>query len=127
MEITEVRVKLSSTKEEKLLGYCTVTFDNEFVIRDLKIIQGSNGYFIAMPTRRLTGRCPGCKSKNHLLARFCNQCGSKQPQSNNQNDDERSKLHAEIAHPINVECRKKIEAAVLKEFEEETKRANKSG
>ena len=50
MEITEVRVSLKN--EVKLKGFANITLDDLFVIRGLKIIQGINGYFIAMPTRK---------------------------------------------------------------------------
>ena len=50
MEITEIRVTLRD--EEKLRGFANVTFDNAFVIRGMKIIQGNNGYFVSMPSRK---------------------------------------------------------------------------
>lgn len=50
MEITEVRVTLRD--EEKLKAFANVTFDGEFVIRGLKIINGNNGYFVSMPSRK---------------------------------------------------------------------------
>lgn len=50
MEITDVKIHLRN--EEKLKAYATITFDRCFVIRDLKIIQGTNGMFIAMPSRK---------------------------------------------------------------------------
>ena len=50
MEITEVRV--FPVSEEKLKAYVTITLDACFVIRDLKIIHGNTGLFIAMPAKR---------------------------------------------------------------------------
>lgn len=50
MEITEVRVTLRD--EEKLRGFANVTFDNAFVVRGMKIIQGATGIFVSMPSRR---------------------------------------------------------------------------
>jgi stage V sporulation protein G len=50
MEITEVRV--FPVSEEKLKAYVTVTFDKCFVVRDLKVISGSNGLFVAMPSKK---------------------------------------------------------------------------
>jgi stage V sporulation protein G len=50
MEITDVRV--FPVDEEKLKAYVTITLDNCFVIRDLKVIHGSTGLFIAMPAKR---------------------------------------------------------------------------
>jgi stage V sporulation protein G len=51
MEITEVKVYPVS--EEKLKAYVTVTFGDSLVVRDLKIIQGNNRLFVAMPSRRM--------------------------------------------------------------------------
>lgn len=50
MEITDVRV--FPVDEEKLKGYATVTFDECFVVRDLKVISGTNGLFVAMPSKK---------------------------------------------------------------------------
>ena len=50
MEITEVRV--FPVSEEKLRAYVTVTLDHCFVVRDLKVIQGAGGLFVAMPAKR---------------------------------------------------------------------------
>lgn len=50
MEITEVRVY--PVDEEKLKAYVTITFDNCFVVRDIKIIKGQEGLFVSMPSRK---------------------------------------------------------------------------
>ena len=78
MEITEVRIKLMEEPGERLKAFCSITFDNCFVVRDLKIIEGSSGPFVAMPSRKLTAHCPRCGMKNHLRAQYCNQCGARQ-------------------------------------------------
>ena len=117
MEITEVRIKLmedNSGSNERLQAFCSITFDDMFVIRDLKIIEGAKGFFVAMPSRKLTDRCGHCGTKNHLRSRFCNQCGSRLDENRAIRDaDGRAKLHADIAHPINSMCREKIQSAVL--------------
>ena len=77
MEITEVRIKLMEEPGERLKAFCSITFDDAFVVRDLKIIEGSSGPFVAMPSRKLTSHCPYCGCKNHLRAAFCNQCGKR--------------------------------------------------
>lgn len=53
MEITDVRVHKIQT-EGKLRGIASVTFDEVFVVHDIKIIDGANGLFIAMPARKTT-------------------------------------------------------------------------
>ena len=50
MEITEVRV--FPVNEEKLKAYVTITLDHCFVVRDLKVIHGTAGLFVAMPAKR---------------------------------------------------------------------------
>lgn len=128
MVITEVRIKLMEDNNERLQAFCSVTFDDAFVIRDLKIIEGTKGSFVAMPSRKLTDRCPGCGSKNHLRARFCNQCGGRLDENRAIRDsDGRAKLHADIAHPINSSCREVIQTAILRSYHEEKERAKQPG
>jgi stage V sporulation protein G len=128
--ITEVRIKLmeDSNENERLQAFCSVTFDDAFVVRDLKIIEGTKGSFVAMPSRKLTDRCPGCGCKNHLRARFCNSCGGKLDEDRATRDaDGRVKLHADIAHPINSACREVIQTAVLKAYHAERERSKQPG
>ncbi|MFL5342067.1 MAG: SpoVG family protein [Gemmataceae bacterium] len=128
MVITEVRIKLVEENNERLQAFCSVTFDNAYVVRDLKIIEGTKGSFVAMPSRKLTDRCGGCGSKNHLRARFCNQCGHKLDENRAVRDaDGRAKLHADIAHPINSACREVIQTAVLKAYHDEREKAKVPG
>ncbi|MDC7221948.1 MAG: septation regulator SpoVG [Spirochaetales bacterium] len=51
MEITDIRIRKVDT-EGKLKAYVTVTFDDCFVVHNVKIIEGDNGAFIAMPSRK---------------------------------------------------------------------------
>ena len=131
MEITEVRIKLmedNSGSNERLQAFCSITFDDMFVIRDLKIIEGAKGFFVAMPSRKLTDRCHHCGTKNHLRSRFCNQCGSRLDENRAIRDaDGRAKLHADIAHPINSMCREKIQSAVLASYADELERSKMPG
>src|SRR5262245_47105200 len=118
----------NSGSNERLQAFCSITFDDMFVIRDLKIIDGAKGFFWAMPSRKLTDRCPHCGTKNHLRSRFCNQCGGRLDENRALRDaDGRAKLHADIAHPINSACREKIQSAVLAAYAEELERAKVPG
>lgn len=51
MEITEVRVSLRN--EERLKAYVTVTFDNAFVVRHIRIVKTDKGYLVSMPSRQM--------------------------------------------------------------------------
>ncbi|HLA85718.1 MAG TPA: SpoVG family protein [Thermoguttaceae bacterium] len=128
MEITEVRIKLMEEPGERLKAFCSITFNDAFVVRDLKIIEGSSGPFVAMPSRKLTSHCPYCGSKNHLRAAFCNQCGKRLREPVTAKDEDgRAKLYADIAHPINSACRELIQDRVIKAFEEEVAESKMPG
>ncbi len=128
MEITEVRIKLMDDPHDRLQAFCSITFDGCFVIRDLKIIQGGKGSFVAMPSRKLMDRCPDCHSKNHLRAQFCNQCGTRLDENRAlRSSDGRARLYADIAHPIKSECRETVQEEVLRSFEEELIKSKEPG
>lgn len=52
MRITDVRIR-KITDDDKMKAIVSITLDNEFVVHDIKIINGNNGMFIAMPSKRL--------------------------------------------------------------------------
>jgi stage V sporulation protein G len=128
MEITEVRVKLVANKDDRLKGFCSMTLDNEFVVRDIKVIEGTSGLFVAMPSRKMSDHCDKCGGKNHLRARFCNNCGAALSENRAKKDDKgRMKLHADIAHPINAECRRRIQEQIVAAIEEELEKSQEPG
>ena len=53
MKITDIRIR-RSIKEGKMKAVVSITFDDEFVVHDIKIIEGEKGLFIAMPSRKTT-------------------------------------------------------------------------
>ena len=128
MEITEVRVKLVKNQDDRLKAFCSMTLDDEFVIRDIKIIEGVGGYFVAMPSRKMSDHCTKCGTKNHLKARFCNSCGAPLPGDRTRKDAKgRLKLHADIAHPINARCRQHLQQKVVATFKEELEKSKLPG
>ncbi|MBI4022229.1 MAG: septation protein SpoVG family protein [Candidatus Andersenbacteria bacterium] len=128
MKITEVRIKIAPESNNRLQAFCSTTFDNCFVVRDLKIIAGNEGPIVWMPSRKLTAHCPHCRCKNHLRARYCNDCGRPLPQDVLVQDQTgRLKLFADIAHPITPYCRDMIQRRVLEEYRLEQQRAQQPG
>ena len=132
MNITEVRVKLTEAKKNRLMAFCSITIDNDFVVRDLKIIEGYKGAFVAMPSRKLADKCTKCGCKNHLRSRFCNDCGAKLDDKRaigepKEDSKEKFKLYADTAHPINSKCRDEIEQKVLAAYKNETDKAEQPG
>ena len=121
MEITEVRVFLKEGHDKKLKAYTTVTFDNSFVVRNIKVIQGTEALFIAMPSRKMKKSCPKCNFKNEFGSKFCNQCGSSLPVDHPSQETEDSKAeHRDIAHPITQEFREYLQKKVLEAYKKET-------
>ncbi len=128
MKISEVRVKLMNNKDNRLKAFCSVTMDGEFVVRDIKVIEGINGFFVAMPSRKMSDHCEKCGGKNHLRAKFCNNCGTNLKHNRARKDLKgRMKLHADIAHPINIDCRKRIQEEVTKAFKAEVEKSKQPG
>ncbi len=88
MEITEVRVALHESDarphgqsgagcsegrigQKRLKAYATLTFDSCFVVRNIKIIEGKNGLFVAMPSRKPKVPCGKCALKVDAGGRYC--------------------------------------------------------
>ncbi len=130
MEITEVKVFLKDSPDKKLKAYVTVTFDNAFVVRNIKVIDGANGLFIAMPSRKIKQPCAKCGFKNELRAKFCNQCGGQlplAPRPVGQEAQTSSQLeHKDIAHPITQSFREYLQKRILEAYEQEKTRGPSS-
>ncbi|MFA4992930.1 MAG: septation protein SpoVG family protein [Candidatus Omnitrophota bacterium] len=123
MEITEVRIVLKDSPDKKLRSYATVTFDNVFVVRNIKVIEGSTGLFIAMPSRKIKHPCPKCSFKNELRSKYCNQCGAALPAEVIPQHVEDTSIsqseHKDIAHPITQSFREYLQKRVLEAYEQE--------
>jgi stage V sporulation protein G len=120
MEITEVRIFLKESPDKKLKAYATVTFDNVFVVRNIKVIEGGSGLFIAMPSRRLKTPCPKCGFRNEVRSKYCNQCGSQLPfvstPMEQANTKDAQSEHRDIAHPITQTFREYLQKKVLEAY-----------
>jgi stage V sporulation protein G len=132
MQLSEIRINLCGGQGGRLKAFCSLTFDQALVIRDVKLIEGNDGLFLAMPSRKLCDRCRRCGEKNHLRARYCNHCGGRLDENRylnyrNGNGADRLKLHADIAHPINADTRLELERRVLLAYQEELERSKLPG
>lgn len=126
MEITEVRISQKEGVNSKLRAYATITIDNVFVVRNIKIIDGKAGLFIAMPSRKIKEPCPKCSHKNAIRSKFCNECGSQLPvhalpvsPNPGAEHDLRQAEHKDIAHPITVQAREYIQKKILDAYQAE--------
>jgi len=122
MEISDVHLKLVNDPNDRLRAVCSITFDGEFVVRDLKVVQGPNGIFVAMPSRKLSTHCPKCGHKNHVRAVYCNDCGGKLPPGPRTTGDgmTKTRFHSDVAHPITASFREKIQQRVIEKYQQET-------
>ncbi|MBN2120741.1 MAG: septation protein SpoVG family protein [Candidatus Omnitrophica bacterium] len=125
MEITEVKVSLREGGNKKLKSYATVTFDDCFVVRNIKVIEGNSGLFVAMPARKMKQFCPRCGKKIDLKSRYCSQCGVQLPPPPKDLDQTRaSQIHQDIAHPINQQFRDYLQKKVLDAYNDERSRVS---
>ncbi|MBM3255631.1 MAG: zinc-ribbon domain-containing protein [Candidatus Omnitrophica bacterium] len=126
MEITEVRIFLKDSPDKKLKAYATVTFDNAFVVRNIKVIEGTSGLFIAMPSRKVKQPCPKCGFKNESRSKYCNQCGSQLPIAprpvSQEGINNAQAEHKDLAHPITQSFREYLQKRTLEAYEQEKKK-----
>lgn len=132
MQLTEVRIQLCGNGFNRLKAFCSLTFDSTFVVRDVKLIDGNDGLFLAMPSRKLSDHCSRCGDKNHLRARFCNHCGARLNENRYQRYQDhrnsgRLKLYCDIAHPINANSRQDMEKRVIQAYYDEVERSKQPG
>lgn len=128
MQITDVKVRPVSGQSNRVKAYCSITFDNAFVVKDIRIVQGTNGFIVAMPVKKMTFNCFRCGVRNPVNASFCMNCGSKvrAPAPKQVGDDGRPITQTDVAHPINLETRKMIEKAVLEEYNKQIEKFKQS-
>jgi len=114
MEITEIRIFLKESPDKKLKAYATVTFDQVFVVRNIKVIQGASGLFIAMPSRKIRIPCRKCGFKNEAGNRYCGHCAQLLTQDTPETAVHDAKAeHRDIAHPVNQEFRDYLQNKIL--------------
>lgn len=128
MKITEIRIKLvtGDAARQRLRAFCAIILDNAFVIRDLKILEGRQGYFVAMPSRKLAFRCPRCRQKNPAGSNYCNACGQELVKADPYRDlsgNFPNKLYVDVVHPINTPSREYMHRAIIEAYEREKERA----
>ncbi len=128
MEITEVKVRVVPRDTSKLKAFCSVTFDNAFVVKDIRIVQGLKGLIVSMPTKKLSFKCFKCNAKNHLRSKFCCECGRRIHASNMKMDPQsgRPVFHVDIAHPITQQMRQALEEKIIKAYQDEFERYRQS-
>ncbi|MDD5195307.1 MAG: septation protein SpoVG family protein [Candidatus Omnitrophica bacterium] len=114
MEITEVRISLRENEGKRLKAYATVTFDNSFAVRNIKVVEGNSGLFVAMPAKKMKQFCPRCGKKVDVGSHYCNHCGVQLPLAQKEADPGvKQATHQDLAHPINQQFRDYLQSKVL--------------
>lgn len=128
MEISEIRIRLLENQRDKLRAFASLTIEDCLVIRDIKVIDGPAGLFVAFPSRKLMDRCPECGGKNQLRARFCNECACPLEEERGDQDVRgKPRLYADIAHPIHQAARDVVQGAILAAYRAEQERSQQEG
>jgi stage V sporulation protein G len=131
VEITDTRIKVmndGSSGRDRLRAFVSITIDDCFVVRDLKVIESDKGFFISMPSKRLQDRCPRCEAKNPLVSRYCGHCGRELGGGRAVRDEDgKAKLFADVAHPITQGCRALIHDAVIESYLSELDASRRPG
>jgi len=121
--ITEVNIALSGSNKERVVAFCSLVFDNCFVVKDIRLIEVNGVIIVAMPSRKITYHCPKCGLKNHLKSNFCNQCGvefKERPKFSLKESGE-AMLYADVAHPITLGYRNILVKTILDEYDKASK------
>ncbi|MCM8804212.1 MAG: SpoVG family protein [Candidatus Omnitrophica bacterium] len=124
MEITETRISLVERPNSRLRAYASITFDDAFVIRDIRVIEGKKGLFVAMPSKKMQRACSRCGFKNPITHKFCGSCGTSLNPINQRLSP--SQQHRDLAHPIKTDFREYIQKKVLEEYEKVKKGISKN-
>ena len=86
------------------------------MVRDIRIIEGKKGLFVAMPSKKMQRDCPKCGFKNPITNRFCGSCGT----TLNPVEEKEfvpSQQHRDLAHPIKTEFREYLQHKILEEYD----------
>jgi stage V sporulation protein G len=117
MEITEVKISLKEAGNKKLKAFATVTFDDDFVVRDIKIIEGRQGLFVAMPSAKVMENCSSCGKKNPVRSAYCSECGARLSTPEHvEGPAERREEHRDICHPIRPEFRRYLQSKIVNAY-----------
>ena len=115
MIITNIRFHHLKNKDQRLLAYASVTFDDCFVVHDVMLLKRGDGILVILPGKRCKYPCPSCQRKCDFDSAFCKFCGANFPKIT-VND-----TFIDIAHPINKEFRQYFDSVVIEKYNAEQK------
>ncbi len=119
MRVTTVRIRMTHPEilqRDNVEAFCTAIIDDALAVRDIKIIRGKKGAFMAMPSRKKTERCKNCGCKNRFCAKFCGECGDNLPFVTLTDDES---PYADVVFPVSSAARKILEDAIMDSYRQE--------
>lgn len=119
MKITQIRLTLAPSSDAPVLAYCNVSFDEQLVVHDVRLIGRGHEYLVAMPNRVRSEPCDRCLTKITVASKYCLQCGSPQSESLRHTEVSRGKF-LDIAHPLTSEFRKELEQQIVERYQQAT-------
>lgn len=104
----------------RVLAYVSIEIGGWIVIHDMRIIRGDRGFIVAFPSRKRTDHCPRCGVRNPYRSAWCGACGQSLDPDRPApwDEDGRTKLYADIIHPIDRSVRLDVELAVMRAYRE---------
>lgn len=99
----------------RLLAWVKVVINNSWVVKDIRIVRGSQRILVAMPSTYVQDYCPFCNRQNRVEANYCNWCGC-QLDSQRAYCGEGVTLVKDLFHPLNNETRMAFEELVLNAY-----------
>lgn len=118
--ITAVDVRPLIPPSGRVMAYVSIEVGGWIAIHDIRIIRGNKGFIVAFPSRKMMDRCSGCGVRNPYLNQWCGDCGRRLDPNRSLPRDAygRTKLYADILHPINEETRLDVEMVVMRAYRE---------
>lgn len=113
MNITDTRLDIIDNPSGKLRAFCSMTFNDEFVVKNFKIIEGNHGLFVAMPSRKLTKPCYRCDNRAFRNANYCDRCGKEFDDRSGNSHHDTEDTHSDIAFPIEDDFREQLEDQLI--------------
>lgn len=128
MKITDIQFVFIN--KNRLKAFCKVVIDNCFVIKNIRIIESYDKLIVSMPYQKVMDHCPECNSRNHLKARFCNECGIELDDNRIAYDVDgkpivskngKPRYFDDCIHPISQNAREYFDNEILDAYEYELK------
>lgn len=120
LSISEVGIMLINNPAKKTLrAFCTITIGEVLAIHDIKLIEGKNGLFVAMPQKEITYKCPNssCAGKPWVADKYCHLCGQNLAENRfERSPDGKTIVRADVCFPTSNDFRQSLTKTVVNAY-----------